>query len=625
MKKLLTVCLATFASVAVMAQKPVTAIDDVITPLPAGNIKLIGYFDNDIQNSMQHWQKGVVPYAKFVDCFRHGRPRFALGEMWGKAVRSGAMYYRYTQDPELKKILRATVADLLTTVRSNGSISCDAVENQPDTVTDGGDLWERKYVLLALHGYYTDVEADPAVLEAMKRQALSIIDIYGEAPKTDILRNGWSKNKMESSTLLEPMMRLYKLTADKRFLDFASYIVKRGGCTTANIFQQATDKVLPRKMALPYPKAYEMMSVFEGLTEYYRVTGEEKWKTSFMNLFHSIIDREITIIGNAGCDQPYFPEWIGEAWGDTRFEQTNPNVQRMMETCVGVTWEKLCSQILRITGDPLTVDYIEKYLYNGLVGAMKPSGDGFSYVNLLNGPKVTNYGWGWNFDGLDVTCCNLNGPMGLAYIPYIAVMQSAQGPVVNIYNAAEATAATAKGKPVKLNIDTKFPLDNNVVITVEPEKAEKFTMSLRIPLWSENTVVKVNGKACSNVVAGQYLKVTRKWKRSDKIEIAFDMKCRIISAPTEGSNPEGKYFKALQYGPIVLSRDEKTDSNYNKPVEVIADAQGIVNVKRVAPTLGYTRMEFEVPTTDGPIRMIDYSSVDCWDGSHICTWLPMKR
>jgi hypothetical protein len=68
---------------------------------------------------------------------------------------------------------------------------------------------------------------------------------------------------------------------------------------------------------------------------------------------------------------------------------------------------------------------------------MKPDGRGFSYVNLLNGVKTNDHGWGWNFDSrqggkLHVTCCNLNGPEGLAYIPYIAVMQDAQrNPVIN--------------------------------------------------------------------------------------------------------------------------------------------------------------------------------------------------
>lgn len=67
-------------------------VKDAFTPLPANAIHLHGYLENDIQNSIAHWNKGVVPYAGFVKTFRDGRTYFAEGEMWGKAVRSGCMF-----------------------------------------------------------------------------------------------------------------------------------------------------------------------------------------------------------------------------------------------------------------------------------------------------------------------------------------------------------------------------------------------------------------------------------------------------------------------------------------------------------------------------------------------------
>lgn len=598
------------------------AVTDSVTPLPARAVQLSGYLENDIRHSIEHWNKGVVPYAKFVEFFRNGRHQFALGEMWGKAVRSGCMFYRYTQDPELKRIMAETVGDLLSTRRANGSISCVEIDKQPDG--PGGDMWERKYVLLGLDEYYEQVEADPAVLQAMKDQADCIIAQVGEPPKVAITSLGWSPNHIESCTLLEPFMRLYKLTGEQRYLDFAKYIVDSGGSEGYDIFQQAYDKVDPHKMGGPYPKAYEMMSMFEGLVEYYRVTGDERWKTTFMNLYDNIRNKEITIIGNGGGDQPYHPAVMGEGWDNTAFEQTNPDITRMMETCVGVTWMKLCSQILRVTGESSTVDDIEKYVYNGLLGAMKHTGDGFSYVNLLNGEKVTNYGWGTDFDGLPVTCCNLNGPMGLAYIPYIAVMDSKRGPVVNLYNAGTATAATPSGRSVKLDIVTEYPLSETAVIGVEPSQPEKFAVSVRIPAWSEATVVKVNGKKIKDVKPGTYRRIEREWKAGDRIELAFDMKARLIDAP-KGSNRAGDNFQAVVWGPIVLSRDENIDPDYNKPVQVVADKNGLVKVRKVKPTLATTRMEFIVPTTDGDIRMTDYSSVNGWNGAKICTWLPIKE
>ena len=165
-----------FAGVSLLCVVPAFSqkVHDAIRPLPAGAVRLDGFFENDIRNSIDHWNKGVVPYAAMVDFFRNGRSQFALGEMWGKAVRSGCMFYRYTADPELKEILSQTVKDLLSTVRPNGSISCVPPEKQPDG--PGGDLWERKYVLLGLDRYYDLVEADPAVLRAMTDQADCIIE-----------------------------------------------------------------------------------------------------------------------------------------------------------------------------------------------------------------------------------------------------------------------------------------------------------------------------------------------------------------------------------------------------------------------------------------------------------------
>src|SRR5690242_20398765 len=77
------------------------AVSDELTVLPPRAIQLEGYWDRYLQRSLRHWNKGIVPYAAFVEFFRSGRPFVerrgrtvelgAAGEMWGKAVRSGAL------------------------------------------------------------------------------------------------------------------------------------------------------------------------------------------------------------------------------------------------------------------------------------------------------------------------------------------------------------------------------------------------------------------------------------------------------------------------------------------------------------------------------------------------------
>ena len=597
-------------------------VENVMEPLPSGAVTLTDYFENDIRKSVENWAKGVMPYDSVVEFFRTGRKQFALGEMVGKAIRTNALMYRYTRDEELRDLTKDVVYSLIGTMKPNGSISCTAVENQPGG-TDG-DIWERKYVLLALSQYYLDVDQDPKVLDAMEKEAASVMTQIGPQTGVSIKDFGWSDNHIESSTILEPIMRLYYITGKQEYLDYAAYIVDCGGGLGKNMFQAVRDGDPLTSVGQPYPKAYEMTSLWEGLVEYYRATGDPVLLETIEKYFRSVKENEITIIGNGGADV-YWPKVCGEAWSNTAVEQTNPSVVRMMETCVGVTWIKYCSQYLRLTGDPSAVDAIEKYIYNGLLGAMRPDGKGFSYVNLLNGEKVTNYGWGWNFDGLPVTCCNLNGPTGLAYIPYVAVMQDAEGPVVNLYNAGKAVAKTAKGDEVVLTVDSQFPRGNEVKISVAPSVAGKFSVRLYMPTWSPDTYVEVNGKAVRGVKPGEYLAISRRWKKGDMIRIVFDFRARLIDAPKGGRNPEGEFFQAVQWGPIVLARDENIDPDYNKPVQVVADENGEVKVKQVTPERPGTRMQFVVPTTGGDIKMVDYSSVDCWKGSHIQTWLPMIR
>jgi len=594
-------------------------VKDTFSPLPANSVHFSNYLENDLQNSIQNWNKGVVPYPALVEKFRSGRSFFAQGEMWGKAVRSACMFYRYTQDPELKKIIEATVKDLLSTQRENGSISCSDMDKQPDG--PGGDLWERKYVLLALLQYYNNVDEDTLVLQSIIDQVDCIISQIGYPPKTRIIDLGWSPNHIESSTLLEPVMKLYNLTRKREYLDFASYIVEEGGAKGYNIIEDALANKAPKDIGGVYPKAYEMMSLFEGLIEYYRVTDEDKWKQASLNLYHNIIEKELTIIGNGGGDQPYHPAVMGEAWDNTALEQTNPDMDRMMETCVGVTWIKLCSQILRLTGDPSTVDMIERYSYNGLLGAMKPEGDGFSYVNLLNGVKTNKEGWGGMVDDIYVTCCNLNGPMGLAYLPFVAVMNSEDGPVVNLYNAGESMINISKKDKVKLIIDTNYPVSGDISIKVIPDVSKTFTVKLRIPAWSINTDLKINGEK-QEVNPGSYAEINRKWNQGDVIELKLDMRCRIVDAP-HGSNRAGDNFQALIRGPIVLSRDENIDPDFNKAVTVISK-DGYVDIIPEETQLESARMQFRVPVEEGFIHMVDYSSVNSWEGKRVCTWLPKK-
>ena len=63
------------------------------------------------------------------------------------------------------------------------------------------------------------------------------------------------------------------MTGEKRYLDFAAYILSTGGCRDGDLIELAFhDKKLPHEY--PVVKAYEMISFFEGVLAYYETTGK---------------------------------------------------------------------------------------------------------------------------------------------------------------------------------------------------------------------------------------------------------------------------------------------------------------------------------------------------------------
>ena len=225
-----------------------------------------------------------------------------MGEFWGKAVRALCRTYDYTQDPALKAMLEATAADLISTQTPDGCISHRSAKSQPREC----DLWGRKYALWGLESCY-EVTADPKILKAMMRMADHTLSQVGPPPKVSILDTGWAYEGEESSSILEPMLKLYRLTGQQRYLDFAHYIVKAGGCKRENLFDAVhsgkdvkditTDNSKPLKNLT---HAYLMISIFEGLVEYHRVTGDPRWKEIAREFARNVLDTEITVIGSGG-------------------------------------------------------------------------------------------------------------------------------------------------------------------------------------------------------------------------------------------------------------------------------------------------------------------------------------
>jgi DUF1680 family protein len=303
-------------------------------------------------------------------------------------------------------------------------------------------------------------------------------------------------------------------------------------------------------------------------------------------------------------------------------EQTNPDIDRMMETCVTVTWMKFCHQLLRLTGQSRVADQLERSLYNALYGAQRPDGAKYDYFQRFNGVRGGKDNFGADIAGFPLSCCTANGPAGLALVPQAAIMNSATGPVVNLYLPGTAEAPLPDGNAVRLEIATDYPRGPEIAIRVAPRRPASFTIALRVPEWSERNSLAVNGEA-AEAKPGTYAIVAREWQEGDRLELTLDLACRLVPAP-RGSNRAGDNYQALVRGPVLLARDRRLGGDIDAPVAVRADAHGRVELSPGAAPFP-AAMCFRVPARDGSsFGVVDYAAAgSTWSAaSAFRSWLP---
>jgi DUF1680 family protein len=121
---------------------------------------------------------------------------------------------------------------------------------------------------------------------------------------------------------------------------------------------------------------------------------------------------------------------------------------------------------------------------------------------------------------------------------------------VNIF---APSTADWKAAGVRLTMTTEFPEGEGAVLSVDPKAPRAFTVLIRRPAWAgQGFAIKINGTplAASTVgPAGSYVRIERKWKTGDRIEIAFPMVLRLEPLP------DNRERAAILRGPIVLAGD----------------------------------------------------------------------
>ncbi|MCG6186036.1 glycoside hydrolase family 127 protein [Maribellus maritimus] len=541
-----------------------------------------------------------------IEPFRHKtETRLWQSEFWGKWMLSAVAAYKYTEDPELLDIMKNAVDGLLETQLKNGYIGNYAPESQ----LQQWDIWGRKYSMLGLIRYY-EVSNDKKALKAAQDAANHLLTQVGP-DKKDITYTG-NYHGMASSSVLEPMVYLYKHTGKKEYLDFAEYIVEQWETKDGpQLISKALEGIWVSER-FPHPetwwswdngqKAYEMMSCYEGLLQLYLVTENQKYYKAVVDVVENIINTEINIAGSGSAF---------ECWYHGIENQTRPTYHTM-ETCVTITWMKLCYNLLQVTGDSRYADQIEKTFYNALLASMKFDAGEIAKYSPLEGRRHA----GEEQCGMHINCCNANGPRGFTLMPGFAYMSTKNNIVVNFYSNSKAEIERNSGNKVLLLQKTSYPENEKIIIEIQPEKENSFGISLRIPEWSKINSIQINGNEILDIQAGTYKNIQRNWKKGDQIELTLDLRGRLIK--------QGDY-QAITRGPLVLARDSRFNDGFTDETAAIQNKDGVVELSPAPQKPAHVWMAFTVPLVLGTdlegefrqaksVHFCDFSSAgNTWD------------
>lgn len=530
------------------------AIPDNFISVPFQDQQYFGYLNTRFTQNMEERLLNIDEYG-LMGSYLH-RPGIHpwAGEHVGKYLETACNVWKLTQNPDLKKQMDRMMYELIHTQLDDGYLGTYT----PDQYWTSWDVWSHKYNLYGLLAYYSTTGYKPALDASIKIGNL-LCTTFGNKPgQRDIILAGEHVG-MAATSVLDPMVMLYRYTGQKKYLDFCYYILdaweqKNGPKIISSLLTTGrVDKVANGK-------AYEMLSNLWGLVDLYRVTGDEKLLKPVLLAWQDIVTNRLYITGTSSAFEHF--------QGDSVLPAADSD--HIGEGCVTTTWVQLNQSLFDITGDIKYLDQLEKSVYNHLLAAENPESGCVSYYTpLMNKKPYTCY----------ITCCQSSVPRGIALVPYFTFGNIKNVPTVLFYEPAtykeSIISADKKTVAATFKIEGNFPETGNMILTVLVSQTASFPIALRIPLWCTNYVAKVGNKEYKGS-PDEFITIAGTWKSGDKISISFDMPVRSIAG---GKNYPNQI--AFQRGPQVLAYDFSLNTKSTN--DLILSAQKDIAINNSKP------------------------------------------
>ena len=192
--------------------------------------------------------------------------------------------------------------------------------------------------------------------------------------------------------------------------------------------------------------------------------------------------------------------------------------------------------MLSITGDMEYADLLEKIVYNALPTQASDDFTTRQYFQAANqvelsdrlevsyqtiGHKGTDYVFGV-LSGYP--CCTTN--MHQSWPKYVQNLWFATGDggvAALLYAPSTVELKVGNGIEAKITETTGYPFRDEVNFAINLDKSGNFPFHLRLPDWTEDAIITINGDIWNGTVDGRVAKITRTWQDGDKVKLKMPM------------------------------------------------------------------------------------------------------
>ncbi len=389
----------------------------------------------------------------------------------------------------------------------------------PSDNREARDLWPNMVMLAALQSFY-EATGDRRVLSLMSRY----FQYEFHLPAGDLLPGSWQK--LRGGENLESVYWLYNRTGESFLLDLARKLYARTSDWALPILSPARDRDWAES------SFYHGVNIAMGF-RYPAVFYQQARDAALLEA----AERNYRLVMARYGRQP------GGMFGaDENIRPGKEDPRQGAETCTMVEFMASFESLLRITGETVWADRAEEVAFNSLPAAMTPDLKGLHYLTAANliscdaggDHDFQNSGTLLSFDPWSYRCCQHNVAFGWPYFAEHLWMATADGGLAAVIYAPSAVRAkVAEGAEVEFLEETSYPFEDEVRLTVSCERPAAFPLYLRLPGWSKEVRITVNGVPVEgHFPGGRYAVLRRTWRHGDQVRLEFGPSIEIVSWPS---------------------------------------------------------------------------------------------